>query len=434
MKSFMYDRTWRLAALVCLVCALGLVGCSRQATTPDADTTTKPAVKPAPASLPAMKKPDKTEIMDKGSGVYSRTLVYGGITGDTVVEARMVYESGDKGTLYYDELSGKLKETVETYANGKVKAQAKFAADGKLIAGKYFDRDGKPLFGAERDATGKLRYDRYWLDGSYVFIADTTDSAGNGSRTVYRPGGKIPWALVTLAAPDTRVTQSPVGGTVPLVPRIVHTVFMDDSGKPSRKIIYGQQGFEVIWYGADGKTPVCKQYWNLQRSSINMPGALTKVEEYEADGVTIKRRLHMSGNTGPCEVPVKAELFSGGKAVSVRYYETGTPKEDEFELVEKLESADRPEFSEDHTCAQRLVLREEFLADDGKVKETKNYAAADAVKEALVISNLRQPRFPLLDKMSREIGFGERFVGEGMGTVKGDVCRQWYLDLIGGVR
>lgn len=420
----MSSRTRHSYHWLCLgsfILLAGMLGCSRAPTgQPEKPPTQKP-----PVNLGGMRQPPTTELLPKGSGLYSRTTIKGGVTGATVVEEQLVYEDGGKGTLKYREPEGTLAETEEYYASGKVRSQAKFAADGKRLAsGKIFRPDGTLFLSAEREADGLLRVDRYWANGKDMFVSTRTDDEnGAGTRNFYREDNSLA-AIATLVG-----TQKPKPGERPMM--IHETLYVGKDGKHLRKAAYLQQSTEVTWFAPDGKTATHKQTWSRQGGNGHVQGSITAVEEYEADGVTVKRRMHLVERVTMHLSPLKAEMFEGGKLVRVRYFRSavsGALQNIETIPVPDIEGYSIPRYYRDGT-----VEKDEFIGPDGKVKDSKNYEFADAQTEVVDSKLLLQHKDPELEKSSRLFVLGPGKM-EALTTAAGDICREWSKALLADYR
>ncbi len=154
----------RVAVTLAALCLFAGAGCQRSQ--PEAVEVPKPVTMPRTL-------PPKTELAAKGSGLYSLTTVYGGLSGQTVCEIRLVYESGESGVMRFRDTDGSLSETEERFAGTNiVKSRATYSADGKtVIAGKLYRSDGSLRLALAREDDGLMRMDRYWFDGSYVCLS-----------------------------------------------------------------------------------------------------------------------------------------------------------------------------------------------------------------------------------------------------------------------
>lgn len=274
----------RFAAAVIALPALALVaavlllggGCHKEVQSPAK----------APVQAP-QKTPDRIEPGEKDSGITKRKYVHGGVAGSDVVEIHFAYTNGESAVLLMRPSGGALAEAEVLFPDHSIKSRAIFDTDGKtLVSGVLYRLPGILALTVQRVSPTQIRIDRYWTDGSFVFSSEVTDDAGNAEITYYNMGGKTRVAVSTL-----RTTTNTAYGRR----RCHNMLYLHPSGKPSHIIDYMQpDAHYATWYGPDGKTPThTQQWWQCYvKSNPPMVGELMRIDEYDFDGKTVRRKIY----------------------------------------------------------------------------------------------------------------------------------------------
>jgi antitoxin component YwqK of YwqJK toxin-antitoxin module len=275
--------------------AFTLAGCKEEAAapTPPAQGPTQPA--PAPALIRTVK------LMPPESGENQR--IYKKTPDGTLVEMTIDYRDGRLETLNFRP-DGSVARKQEFYPyTGVLKSTIEYASDGTTVTSETLNRGTGTLeLTRKRLADGTTETTRYRVDGKRLHSVTHELNGALVDATFYAQDGKTLRAKAkSLSASESEVTFYNAAGQVEKIRTSKST-----SGSYS-----GNFEISVSVLRADS-TIAYKQFWSGYQSSYYRSLSLKTVEEYEADGKTLKRKLTLD--------------YSGTRISEAVVYENGVKK------------------------------------------------------------------------------------------------------------
>lgn len=282
--------------------ALALSGCKRE----ESPTPPPPA---APSIVRTVK------LMPPESGENQR--IYGHTPDGTLVELQIDFRDGhSETTKFRPDGTVSTKKTTYPYT-GVLKNEAEYEADGKSVKSeRQFRGTGTLEFTKVKKADGTVETTRYRVDGKRLHSVELKKTDGSFTATYYRTDGKTLWAEArSVSSTETEVKIYDASGKLEQI-------------RTTRTSSYSSTtGFDIVVYRPDG-TAAYKQVWSGYSSYYYRSFDLKTVEEYEADGKTVKRQLTMQYNGKDVK---EAVAFENGVKKSVRTYRwDGTLEKEEF--------------------------------------------------------------------------------------------------------
>lgn len=304
------------------VFALSLTGCKEEET---------PQVPPA-ATAPAQPK-YIVKVVPKPDGSEELQRIYTYLEDGTLVRVEIQYRREGRTERQLFRPDGTVKEVQEMHPyTTKIKTATEMGADGTTKVGETAYRaTGELDSKTEFKADGSKKTLRYRNGGTRILAEIKTDADGKKTSVFYHADGKTVWA---------NSVEKPSGESK------VETFRLDGTRDQDREYITGYM--LVTIYGADGKAQF-KQTWSGYRSTYSSYRyyTLEKVEEFGADGLTVKRTLEFErygyGNVK------KATDIENGKPSKVRTYRWDGTLESE-----EIFNADGTSKVENHSSSENL--------------------------------------------------------------------------------
>ncbi len=338
--------TGSLAIVLIAGSVLFLSGCKRH----EEHTPPPPPPQATPAqpkyTVKVVPRPDTTDELQR---------VYSYLPDGTLAKLEIQYRRNGRTVVELYRKDGSVTEVQEMHPfTTSIKSSTRFDQDGKTkIEETTFRLQGGLDAVTEFHADGSATTKRYRSDGKRLLAETNKEISGKKTSTFYHQDGKTLWAkTVEETNGDSRV----------------ETFRQDGTRDQDREVSYDRMVITI--HGADGKTTY-RQTWSGYRYSYYRNYSLDKVEEYEADGVTVKRTLEFEryGNRNLS----KATDMKNGKPAKIRYfrYYDGT------------------------------LEREEIIQPDGTSK-VENHEASEGLTEKVDPSIKLEPKFddPLVDSPS----------------------------------
>jgi hypothetical protein len=383
------------------------------------------------------------EILSENPSAHSRKI-FTSLSG-SVAEIHTLYKNGDTGIQYLDQLTELPKECKELFSDGKLKSHVVYDKDGKtVLKGELYRPDGSLRHTRERLSQGNYKTSYFLPNAKYPFRTDEPIGDGVVERTILRTDGSL-WAKVTI-----RTIKNPaLPENMPQRQAIEQSIYFTAQSKIERKVIYapplnhytpGEPGpgpAIAEWYREDG-TIEFVQTW-----TANDFYSLDSVQEYEADGKTIKRLIEIS----EIEVPPTAQDLADGRLYPVRLvqprkvigYKNGVEiytkdlVRDDVYNVNLEYNPDlqvlNPEFaSVNPVIRNRNLMPERVFENMPVLLEDKS---ADKVYEHFDLKPFQFPRDPGLDTAAMDLmtDFMDRnYYGQPMPVY--DPCRTWYSTVV----
>lgn len=312
-----------LLAVALVIVTLGLSGC-------------KPADEPQAPPQPTGPTITRTvKLMPPESGENQR--IYGHTPDGTLVELQIDYRDGHSETMKHRP-DGTVESKKVTYPHtGAIKSEITYEADGKTVKNEANYRGNGTLEQTrQRASDGTETLTRYRVDGKRLHSIEVTKPGGDKNTTFYREDGKTLWAESRkISSTETEVKYYGTSGTLEQIRLVRHNSY---NGY--------QNGFEVTVLRPDG-TAHFKQTWTGYSSSYYRNFDLKTVEEYEADGTTLKRKLTMQYDGRTVK---EAVIYESGVKKSVRKFRyDGTLETEEF-----FDSAGASEKTENHEASEAI--------------------------------------------------------------------------------
>lgn len=299
MTSNKNSNRFSLRSLLSVVLVAGLAftltGCKEESAAP-----TPPAQGPAqPAPAPALIRTVK--LMPPESGENQR--IFKKTPDGTLVEMTIDYRDGRLETFNFRP-DGSVSRKQEFYPyTGVLKSTIDYASDGTTVTGETLNRGTGTLeLTRKRLADGTLETTRYRVDGKRLHSVTHELNGSLVDATFYQQDGKTLRAKAkSLSSSEQEVTFYNAAGAVEKI-RVSKTT----SGGYSSNVEY-----TISVLRADS-TVAYKQSWSGYQSSYYRSVTLKTVEEYEADGKTLKRKLTFN--------------YSGSSVSEAVDYENGVKK------------------------------------------------------------------------------------------------------------
>lgn len=336
------STVWRfsLVALVVSGLALALTGCKDESQT---NPPTNPPVQTQPQAPPLVKS---VKLMPPESGENQR--VYGRTADGTLVEMSIDYRDGRQEIVNFRP-DGTVEKKREIYPfTGILKSVTEYGIDGTTVVLETQNRGSGTLeLTRRRLADSTLETTRYRVDGKRLHSVQLIKADGSMEATFYRQDGKALRATAkSLSATETEVKFYNAAGVVERI-RVTKT---SASGYSSNI------EFTVTGVRPDSTTAY-KQAWSGYASSYYSNVSLKTVEEYEADGKTLKRILTF----GYSARVTQAVDYEAGIKKEVRTYRWDGTRE----KTETLDAMGKVLDTKTHTSQDNLqeVVAPDLVAD-----------------------------------------------------------------------
>lgn len=269
--------------------ALSLSGCK------DKEATSQPP-QPPPQQY-VIKTFPKPDTSDEFQQIH--TMLPNG----TLVKVEIQYRDGRTVTQMYRP-DQTVSEVTETHPHtDRIKAVTHYGPDGQTVTDKSTYRlNGNLDSKTTLNADGTSATTRYRMDGKRLYSESTKATDGTENHTFYQKDGKTLWAKgVRKPNQDVRVEMYDDTGTNLTMIREVFATKMEitvySGGKPQYKQIF--DGYRSYYY----------PYYSI-----------VSIDEYESDGVTVKRHLDLERwSYGAAGVKTATDYVNGVKS-EVRYY------------------------------------------------------------------------------------------------------------------
>lgn len=309
-------------ALVALL-ALSVSGCKKDEVPPPPPQNTAPA---APKYIvKVIPRPDTSDELQR---VYTYMP-----DGATLVKLEIQYRKDGRTQVQLFRTDGSVQEVQEMHPyTTKLKSSTRLEADGKTrIDETTYRLSGDLDSVTEFKSDGSTKTLRYRNGGNRLLSESVKTSDGKRTSTFFHKDGTTVWAkTVEQSNGDTKA----------------ETYRADGTRDQDREVLNDRMLVTV--YGADGKAQY-KQTWFGYRYSYSYyrSYSLDKVEEFDSDGVTVKRVLEFEryGNRNV----KKATDIVNGKPSKIRTYRyDGTLEREE------IFAADGTSQVESHTSSENL--------------------------------------------------------------------------------
>ncbi len=336
----------RSLVAVALVAGLAftLTGCKDESETA---TANPPQQAPTQPAAPALIRTVK--LMPPESGENQR--IYKTTPDGTLVEMSVDYRDGRLETYTFrPDKTVSRKQEFYPYT-GVLKSTTDYASDGTTVVAETLNRGTGTLELTRKTlADGTMETTRYRLDGKRLHSVTHERNGALVDATFYRQDGTTLWATAkALNANETEVKFYNAAGQV----EKVRTSKTSSSGYSSNV----EYSITVL---RPDSTAAYKQFWSGYQSSYYRSISLKTVEEYEADGKTLKRKLtfNYSGTTVQ-----EAVAYENGVKKTVRTYRwDGT-----LETEKTYDSTGAVTATQNHTSSENLkeTVAPELIADQG---------------------------------------------------------------------
>ncbi len=346
MTSNKNSNRYGLRSILGLVVALGLAftlsGCkdeSKPTGNPPTQTQTQP---PQPALVTTVK------LMPPESGENQRT--YRKTPDGTLVEMTIDYRDGRLET-YSFRPDGTVTSKKEFYpGTGVLKSTTDYAADGTTITMRTQNRGSGILELTEkRLADGTTETTRYRADGKRLHSVTHTQADGTlVDATFYQQDGTTLRATAkSLSSSETEVRFYNAAGKVEKIRNAKTT-----SGGYSSTVEYN------VSFLRPDSTVAFKQTWSGYASSYYSSVNLKTVEEYEADGKTLKRKLTFNYSGSSVS---EAVVYENGVKKTVRTYRW----DGSLDTEQTFDAAGKVTATQNHSSQENLheTVAPELVAD-----------------------------------------------------------------------
>lgn len=345
MTSNKNSNRFGLRSLLGVVLVAGLAfilaGCKQESATPTPPAQGPTQTAPAPALIRTVK------LMPPESGENQR--IYKKTPDGTLVEMTIDYRDGRLETFNFRP-DGSVVRKQEFYPyTGVLKSTIEYASDGTTVTSETLNRGTGTLELTRKHLSdGTLETTRYRVDGKRLHSVTHELNGSLVGATFYQQDGQTLRAKAkSLSASEQEVTFYNASGAVEKI-RVSKTT----SGGYSSNVEY-----TVSVLRADS-TVAYKQSWSGYQSSYYRSVTLKTVEEYEADGTTLKRSLTF--NYSGLSVS-EAVLYENGVKKAVRSYRwDGT-----LDTEKTFDSTGTVTNTQTHTSQENLkeTVAPELIAD-----------------------------------------------------------------------
>lgn len=281
----------RLGLFVLLVAMLGLAGCGPEEGSNSSGKQPPAKTQPAPGPVTV----DTVEFKPDTSDEFQR--IHRHLPDGTKVSMRIDYRDGSSKEEFYRP-DGTLKETKEFHAVvDKLKSVTEYDARGEPVSRESYRINGILESKTEFLKDGSQKVTTFRIDGKRLHSESIERKDGTKSTTYYRKDGTTLWAKAEWANSREVVVEYFDSNGVHVQTRALDSNNRDITVfDPSGKALYKQ-----YWDG----------YWNPTSSYYYYQSyQLESVEEFDSDGVTLKRRIHV-------------ERYSNHRVTKVEYFEDG---------------------------------------------------------------------------------------------------------------
>ncbi len=321
--------------------AFTLTGCKEEtaAPTPPAQGPTQPA--PVPALIRTVK------LMPPESGENQR--IFKKTPDGTLVEMSIDYRDGRLETFNFRP-DGSVSRKQEFYPyTGVLKSTVEYASDGKTVTAETLNRGTGTLELTRKTlADGTMETTRYRVDGKRLHSVTHELNGKLVDATFYGQDGKTLRATAkALNANESEVTFYNATGQIEKI-RTSKT----SSGGYNNNVEY-----TISVVRADS-TVAYKQSWSGYQSSYYRSVSLKTVEEFEADGKTLKRKLTL--NYSGSSVSEAIDYENGVKKTVRTYRWDGT-----LETTKTYDATGTVTNTQSHTSSENLkeAVAPELIAD-----------------------------------------------------------------------
>lgn len=264
-------------ALTCAILALwaGMIGLL---------TWTSPAVRQQKASTTPVQQTEKVEARPEESGEETRIHRYN--ENQELVETEVNFKDKTKALITYN-LIGRPAKMVEFYPDGRRQV---FTFGMQGLSKRESFRPDNSL--SSRSTPGKegVVTRRFAADGKTVSALEEQLKGGLTRVTLFHKDGVTPRVRYQTVTEDgikgelTTFTEKGVVRTIEKIERMP-----DECGSPTCPNAGAE--IEVTRFREDGKTPWYRSTWSMYGGGNP---TCTSIEEYHADGKTLKRRVKFS--------------------------------------------------------------------------------------------------------------------------------------------
>ena len=302
-------KTFRLFSFLPLMLLVGF-GLALSGCTPEDNSANQPPKQTQPAKPNYV---EKIEFRPDTSNEFQRVHRY--LPNGTKVGMRIDYRDGTSKMEHYRR-DGSIHKVEEFHkVVDKLKSVTEFDLDGKPTGKTTYRISGRLESKIEYVADGTEKITTYRIDGKRLHSVTIDRKDGTKSTTYYRRDGKSLWAKAEWHNSRT-----------------VTVDYFDDQGKLSQRIEKSSNSKNVTVFDGNGKA-VYKQYWDGYWNPTSTyyyynSYQLETVEEFESDGSTVKRRIHVERYSDRVS---KLEYFKDGELVKEQELNgDGTVKEEKI--------------------------------------------------------------------------------------------------------
>ena len=322
--------------------AFTLTGCKDESA-PAANQPTQGPTQTAP--VPALIRTVK--LMPPESGENQR--IYKKTPDGTLVEMSIDYRDGRLETYTFRPDQTVIRKQEFYPYTGVLKSTVEYASDGKTVTGETLNRGTGTLELTRKTlADGTMETTRYRIDGKRLHSVTHELNGALVDATFYQQDGKTLKATAkSLSTSEQEVKFYNASGAVEKI-RVSKTT----SGGYNSNVEY-----TISVLRADS-TVAYKQSWSGYQSSYYRSINLKTVEEYEADGKTLKRKLTFNYSGASVS---EAVVYENGVKKTVRTYRWDSSLESE----KTFDSTGTVTATQNHTSQENLkeTVAPELIAD-----------------------------------------------------------------------
>jgi YD repeat-containing protein len=349
MSRFFKNPRFIAGSALVAVLALTLSGCKKEEEVPPPPPT---QVQPAQPKyiVKVIPKPDESEELQR---IY--TYLPDGVT---LVKLEIQYRKDARTQIQWYRTDGTVKEVQELHPyTTKVKSTTRIAADGttKIDETTYRLNGGLDAVTTFK-ADGSSQTLRYRSDGKRLLSESTTTPDGKKVSTYFHQDGKTLWAnTVEEKNGDSKVET-----------------FRPDGTRDQTREVFSDRMIVTV-HGADGKAKYT-QTWSGYRYAYSSYRyyTLEKVEEFDADGLTAKRKLEFE-RYGSRNIKTATDIVNG-KPAKTRYFRyDGTLEREEIVNADGTKTTVKHDASEKITEAHDPAVKVEPAYDDPLVDSPSHF-------------------------------------------------------------
>lgn len=280
-------------SLILALGVLSLAGCG-----PEDGKSSPPDANPPKQTEPAPPVTiDKVELQPDSSDEFQRVHRY--LPNGSKVSMRIDYRDGSSKEEFYrpDGTVGEVKEFHAVV--DKLKSVTKYDQKGKPLSTTMYRVSGVLEAEVEYRADGSQKITMYRIDGKRLHSITESRADGSKSTVYYQKDGTTLWAKAEW--PNSRE---------------VVVEYFDKNGVHTQTTVKDSNNRDITVFDPSGKA-LYKQYWDGYWNPNStyyyyQSYQLESVEEFDSDGTTIKRRLHV-------------ERYSNNRVTKIEYFDKGNP-------------------------------------------------------------------------------------------------------------